>query len=99
MRYAGRRKAFVLAILVFAMLGGHGGCGAGDGGDGGDGGAVAADLGCSSTSECQEKYEDCLNKAPTSCLKKSEGKTVCKRCQQRCEAEDKPSAECRKCLF
>lgn len=49
--------------------------------------------------DCQEKYEDCINNAPTSCLKKVGGMTLCKRCQQRCEAGDSPSAECRKCHF
>src|SRR5262249_51217041 len=31
----------------------------------------------SANEECDEKYQDCVNKGPTSCLKKVEGKTLC----------------------
>jgi hypothetical protein len=49
--------------------------------------------------DCQEKYERCRNYAPWSCEKKNGGTTQCKRCQQRCEAGDSPSPQCKKCLF
>ena len=49
--------------------------------------------------ECQQKYEDCVNYGAKSCQKEEAGKTKCKRCQQRCEAGDSPTASCRKCGF
>lgn len=51
------------------------------------------------TSDCDEKYQDCINNGPTSCLKEEGGKTQCQRCWERCNAGDSPSAKCRKCKF
>jgi hypothetical protein len=48
---------------------------------------------------CDEKYQDCINYAPKSCLKESGGKSQCARCQERCNAGDSPSAACKKCKF
>jgi hypothetical protein len=49
--------------------------------------------------ECTDKYVNCMNNAPTSCLKRSGGKTVCRQCRDRCNAGDSPSPTCVKCLF
>jgi hypothetical protein len=49
--------------------------------------------------ECDDKYQDCIDRAPSSCLRKSGGKTKCQQCWERCNAGDSPSDECRKCLF
>ncbi len=51
------------------------------------------------TSACDEKYQDCQANAPTSCLKKSGGKSQCQRCLERCNAGDSPSSTCRTCRF
>jgi hypothetical protein len=50
-------------------------------------------------SSCQDKWDDCVDNGPSSCLKKSEGKTLCTRCLERCNAGASPSAACRKCKF
>jgi len=52
-----------------------------------------------SNSDCDDKYQDCQAYAPTSCLKKSGGKSLCQRCLERCTAGDSPSGTCRKCKF
>ena len=52
-----------------------------------------------SDSNCAEKYQNCVNYAPTSCLAEEAGKSVCNRCLERCNAGDSPSSKCRKCLF
>ena len=52
-----------------------------------------------STPECDEKYQECIEKAPTSCLKEEAAKKVCQRCWERCNAGDSPSSRCKKCLF
>ena len=52
-----------------------------------------------SNSDCDEKYQDCIANAPTSCLKKSGGKSLCQRCWERCNAGDSPSSTCRTCKF
>jgi hypothetical protein len=49
--------------------------------------------------DCDDKYQDCVDNGPTSCLKKSGGKTLCQRCWERCNAGDSPSADCRRCKF
>jgi hypothetical protein len=49
--------------------------------------------------DCDEKYQYCLNYAPTSCLAREGGKTLCQRCLERCRAGDSPSDRCRKCGF
>jgi hypothetical protein len=51
------------------------------------------------TSTCAERYEDCVASAPTSCLKRSGGKTLCQRCLERCNAGDPPSPACLECRF
>lgn len=53
----------------------------------------------SESSECDDKYQDCINNGPTSCLKKVAGKTLCYRCWERCNAGDSPSSQCRNCKF
>jgi hypothetical protein len=53
----------------------------------------------SRSTDCDRKYQDCINNAPTSCLKRSGGKTQCQRCWERCEAGDPPSGACRNCRF
>jgi len=52
-----------------------------------------------SNAKCQEKYENCVNYGPKSCLKVSGGKTQCKRCLERCKVGDSPSSTCKNCLF
>ncbi len=52
-----------------------------------------------SDSSCDEKYQNCSNYAPKSCLAVEAGKSVCNRCLERCNAGDSPSSRCRKCLF
>jgi hypothetical protein len=52
-----------------------------------------------SDSTCAEKFQNCSNYAPKSCLAKEAGKSVCNRCLERCNAGDSPSNKCRKCLF
>lgn len=56
---------------------------------------------CSQNSNgtCDEKYQYCLNYAPTSCLKREGGKTLCQRCLERCNAGDSPADRCRYCGF
>jgi hypothetical protein len=49
--------------------------------------------------DCDDKYQDCVNNGPKSCLKEEGGKTLCNRCWERCNAGDSPSARCRKCKF
>lgn len=49
--------------------------------------------------ECDDKYQDCIDSGPKSCLKQRGGKTLCQRCWERCNAGDSPSAECRQCRF
>ena len=49
--------------------------------------------------KCQDKYENCVNSGPTSCLKVEGGKRQCNRCLERCNAGDPPSPTCVKCLF
>jgi hypothetical protein len=53
----------------------------------------------SSNTDCDRKYQDCINNAPTSCLKRSGGKTQCQRCWERCKVGDPPSGACRNCRF
>ncbi len=70
-----------------------------------DEGAYAAYKSCRGTcqqtanTDCDDKYQDCVDNGPTKCLKKSAGKTVCYRCWERCNAGDGPSAGCRDCKF
>lgn len=52
-----------------------------------------------SNSNCDDKYQDCIQNGPTSCLKKSGGKSLCQRCLERCNAGDSPSNTCRTCKF
>ena len=56
---------------------------------------------CASTdnTDCDDKYQDCVNNAPSSCLKRSGGKTLCQRCWEQCNAGSSPSSACRTCLF
>jgi hypothetical protein len=49
--------------------------------------------------DCDDKYQDCVDNGPTSCRRKSAGKTVCQRCWERCNAGDSPSDVCRGCKF
>ena len=67
-------------------------------------GAYAAYKNCgdnctSSSSSCHDKWNDCMDNGPTSCLAQSGGKTLCSRCEERCVAGDSPSAQCKKCKF
>ena len=52
-----------------------------------------------SNSTCDDKYQNCQDNGPTSCLKKEGGKSLCNRCWERCNAGDSPSSQCRKCKF
>lgn len=49
--------------------------------------------------ECDDKYQDCVDNGPSSCLDQEGGKTQCNRCWERCNAGDSPSAKCRNCRF
>ncbi len=49
--------------------------------------------------ECDDKYQNCIDKGPASCLKNSGGKTLCQRCWERCNAGDSPSSACTACYF
>lgn len=49
--------------------------------------------------DCDDKYQDCIDNGPSSCLNKVAGKTLCYRCWERCNAGDSPSDQCRQCKF
>jgi hypothetical protein len=59
-------------------------------------GAYAAYRSChdncqrTSNSKCDDKYQDCIQSGPNSCLKKVAGKSLCNRCWERCNAGDSP---------
>jgi hypothetical protein len=53
----------------------------------------------SANEDCDNKYQDCVDNGPSSCLKRSGGKTLCQRCWERCNAGDSPSSECKACRF
>jgi hypothetical protein len=53
----------------------------------------------SANKSCDDKYQDCVDNGPSSCLKRSGGKTQCYRCWERCNAGDSPSSECKTCRF
>jgi hypothetical protein len=75
-----------------------GGGGAAEGAGGGDESIPAA--GCApSKTECDDKYQDCVNNGPTSCLEREGGKTLCQRCWERCNAGDSASSKYRNCKF
>jgi hypothetical protein len=58
-----------------------------------------ANCAASANTSCDDKYQDCIDDGPSSCLKRSGGKTLCQRCWERCNAGDSPSSACKTCLF